>query len=261
MLLQTTTAGWLAISQPAHARTAAQLATAWGGDWVAPVSPREEVIVGTLLHDIGWLDWEAAPTFNPETGLPHTFMELPIATHIGMWRRASMLALAFGRYPALLTSLHGTRLYGARDLSKLDPKDAMLVAGFLADERRRQAEWLTALAADSSTADAVADATLGRNSSNLALWDALSLAICGGIRSEREFHGVPTLGGALRTLRLRPGPDATTVALDPWPFAACEVVVSVEGRLIQRRVSDESMMRDDLLVAPWQSVVVTLTPV
>lgn len=261
MLLRATDGGWLAVTQPAHARLAGQLAAAWGAEWTAPVEPRDGIVAGASLHDIGWLDWEALPTLNRDTGLPHTFLELPIAAHIDMWRRASILALAFGRYPALLTSLHGTRLYGSRDLSRLDPADADLISAFLADERRRQATWIASLAADRATAGAVDSKTLARNSQYVALWDAMSLAICGGVRAERAFQDVPASTGDARTLRLWPAPeDGDTVALSPWPFQNAEVSVSFDARAIRERFSDESAMRQALAVAPWHAITVRLTP-
>lgn len=260
MLLRTIDEGWLAVTQPAHARLSAQLASAWGADWTAPVEPRDSVVAGTMLHDIGWLDWESSPTFNTETGLPHTFLELPISTHIGMWQRASTSALAFGRYPALLTSLHGTRLYGSRDLSRLEPEDAALIAGFLVDERQRQAGWIVSLAADPATETTVEDETLARNSQYVALWDAMSLAICGGVRAERTFQNVPAVDAAGAALRLWPTTDADTLTLDPWPFTDAEVVVTFDGRLIGERLSDERAMRDVLAAAPWRTVAVRLVP-
>ncbi len=259
MLLRETGDGWLAVTQPAHAWLSAQLAAAWDAVWAAPVEPREGVVAGTLLHDIGWLDWEAAPTLNAETGLPHTFLELPIATHIGMWREAAPRALAFGRYPALLTSLHGTRLYGGRDLSRLEAQDAALIAGFLAGERERQRVWIASLAADHATAGSVDDEVLDRNSRYVALWDAMSLAICGGSRSERSFNS-PVAGGAAHAVRLLPMPGRDAFALDPWPFADREVCVTFDARAIDRRFEDEQAMRAALAAAPWRSIDVRLAP-
>lgn len=257
MLLRRIDTGWLAVTQPAHARLAGQLAAAWGADWVAPVEPREWVVAGAILHDIGWLDWESAPTLNPDTGLPYTFLELPIAVHIGMWRRASTLALAFGRYPALLTSLHGTRLYGGRDVTKLDRADAVLITAFLEEERDRQAGWIATLASDPTTVDTCTDAVLARNSRYIALWDAMSLSICGGVREERSFQA-PARDGDSRTIRLWPEPDAQTVAIDPWPFGATDLVVTADARHLDRRFSDEQEMGSVLASADWHVLTVRL---
>jgi hypothetical protein len=55
MICRPHAAGWLFISQPAHAWMAGELATAWGNAQFALPTPREAVILATRLHDIGWL--------------------------------------------------------------------------------------------------------------------------------------------------------------------------------------------------------------
>jgi Protein of unknown function (DUF3891) len=50
--------GVLAISQPAHAWISGQLLRAWA----EPLG--EPLLLAGEQHDIGWLDWEAAPTFD-----------------------------------------------------------------------------------------------------------------------------------------------------------------------------------------------------
>ena len=52
----------LAISQPAHAWISGQLTR----EWVGPAS--EPLCLAAEQHDIAWLDWEAAPSFDPATG-------------------------------------------------------------------------------------------------------------------------------------------------------------------------------------------------
>lgn len=258
MLLRTIADGWLAISQPAHARLAAQLAVAWSATWAPALMPREGVVAGTFVHDIGWLEWEAAPTLNPDTGLPHTFLELPIASHIAMWRRAAVRAWTFGRYPALLTSMHGTRLYASRDLTRLDPSDAALVSDFLDSERRRQAELIDQLASDARTREWCDQATLARMSDYVALFDALSLALCGGVREERSFR-VPSTDGYDNRLWLRPRDDGS-LTVEPWPFADVDVEVVADARLITERYGDEGVMRNALACAPWRLLTVRLVP-
>ncbi len=259
MLLRKLDAGWLAITQPAHARVSAQIAAAWQADWAAAAAPREAVIAGALLHDIGWLDWEAAPTWNPETGLPHSFLQLPIATHIGMWRTAAQRALSFGRYPALLTSMHGTRLYGSRDLSRLPDSDATLIREFLTSEAARQSTIIASLRSSAATVEAVDDSQLAINSQYVALWDAMSLAICGGIGEERSFTQVPTLGDEV-PLRVAPTDHVDRHVLEPWPFGESDVTLTFDARRIQTRFENEAEMRAALDAATWQHVSVELSP-
>jgi hypothetical protein len=59
-------------------------------------------------HDIGWLDWETEPTFNPGTGRPHLFREVGAAAHAPMWTKGVQRACdAWGTHVALLASRHG----------------------------------------------------------------------------------------------------------------------------------------------------------
>src|ERR687897_888824 len=97
----------VAIPQPGHAWLAGQLVRAWGNDAFTPPAPLEEVCLGAEQHDLAWLAWEAAPTLNPATGRPHRFHEVPTARRVADWQAGVRPApAAYGRYPALLVSLH-----------------------------------------------------------------------------------------------------------------------------------------------------------
>src|SRR6476619_6325467 len=96
----------VAIGQASHAWLSGQLARAWGNDRFAPPAPREEVCLAAELHDLGWFDWETAPSLDPETGRPYDFRRLPKAGHTALWRTGVRRARLFGRLTALLDSLH-----------------------------------------------------------------------------------------------------------------------------------------------------------
>ena len=70
MLFRTEPLGVLAISQLTHAWIAGQILRAWNE------ALGEPLLLAAEQHDIGWLDWETAPTFDPETGRPHLFREI-----------------------------------------------------------------------------------------------------------------------------------------------------------------------------------------
>jgi hypothetical protein len=59
-------------------------------------------------------DWDAAPELNPETGLPQSFMEMSLETHLRLWSHAPYRVLPQSRYAAVLVSMHGTALYEMR---------------------------------------------------------------------------------------------------------------------------------------------------
>ena len=230
MLLREDADGVVCIGQPAHAWLSGQLARAWA----APVEPWEEVCLAAEQHDIGMADWDAEPELNPDTGLPRSFMEMPLATHLRLWRAAPAKMLPQSRYAALLVSMHGAALYEMRDLARLSDADAAAVRGYLTEQRSLQADLVESLRAD---ADEVA-----RNQRLIWIWDFLSLGLCLGWEG-RSVDGV-TLHG--RTL-------------DPWPFREARVTLRTEGRRLRGTFREETEMRAALATAPWVELRFELT--
>jgi hypothetical protein len=155
----------VAIPQPGHAWLAGQLVRAWGNDAFARPAPFEEVGLGAEQHDLAWLAWEAAPTLNPATGRPHQFHEVPTARRVADWREGVRLALAaYGRYPALLVSLHAGTIYGPLLRPGLLPEEDSAPLRALLDEQHafRRAV-LGTLAADPRHADAAGPGAVERN--------------------------------------------------------------------------------------------------
>jgi hypothetical protein len=252
--------GLLVVTQPAHAWVSGQLARAWGNARFGPVAPWEEVCLGAEQHDVGHAVWEGAPTLNPATGRPFSFLELPLDEHLRLWSTAGRLALTQGRYPALLVSLHGTGLYERRDLASLPAEQAAAVRAFLARERDFQQGLVEALRRDPRYAAQAADAALARNRRLVAVWDAFSLAVCHGLRAGRTIGPVPTADGET-DLRLEPDPDAAdTIAVAPWPFGAERVELVVEARRLPETFASQESMRAALAGAPWVSLGVRLRP-
>jgi len=96
---------------------------AWGNERFGEVAPWEEVCLGAEQHDVGHTAWEQAPTLNPQTGLPYSFLEMPRHVHVQLWSEAARFVLPQGRY-ALLVSLHGTGLYERYDAANDLPENA-----------------------------------------------------------------------------------------------------------------------------------------
>ena len=108
----------------------------------------------------GWLPWEAAPTLNPDTGRPHNFLEMKPAIHTQLWTNGVRQALAFGRYPALLVSLHAKTIYTTFfNFEKAPPEDARLVRSFLDDHDA----WLKKPTGSPSLIGGNCAARMGRN--------------------------------------------------------------------------------------------------
>jgi hypothetical protein len=241
----------LAIGQPAHAWVSGQLARAWGNGRFGAVEPREEVCLAAEQHDVGMTSWELAPTVNPQTGLPHSFLELPIASHLEMWRCGPRRLLPQSHYASLLVSMHGHRLYERRDLSRLSAGDAANVRAFLAEQVSYQQRLLRLLRADPVTAPVAGDALVRRNSELVWTWDHMSLALCLDWPPD-TVEKVPTAHGPAE-LRMTPGEKQHDVIVDPWPFTDPDgVTVRCEGRRLQ-----SGAPLDD---ARWETLQFRLVP-
>ena len=90
-------------------------------------------------------EWDLAPTLNRETGLPHSFMEMPLDVHLELWSAAAGRLARQSAYSALLVSMHGTALYEMRDLDRMEPSEADKVRSFFAERRAEQDALLGAL--------------------------------------------------------------------------------------------------------------------
>ncbi|HEY0631985.1 MAG TPA: DUF3891 family protein [Thermoleophilaceae bacterium] len=226
MLLRPDGDATICIGQPAHAFLSGQLAAAWR----PRPEPFEEVVLAATQHDAGMADWDAAPELNPETGLPQSFMEMSLGTHLRLWSHAPQRVLPQSRYAALLVSLHGTALYEMRDLTKLD--DPTRVTRYLEEQRALQRRLAAGFDADQ----------LQRNQQLLWAWDFLSLGLC--LRWEdRSVH----------ELTLRAG------TIDPWPFAADSVHLHTDGRRLEGRYDTQESLHAALDAAPWVTLDFELT--
>ena len=233
MLFREEPAPPLAISQMTHAWISGQLLRAWS----EPLD--EAVLLAAAQHDIAWLDWETAPSFDAGRGRPHCFRDIGAATHAPMWRRGVERACAaWGTHVALLVSRHGGviyRRYTKRHQGGADAADA--AAAFLAAQAPTEADWARALGLD--------HATLDRQTALVAFADTLSLALCGALDAPLDL-AFPDAGGVMRQARLRHGDGPHCLTLSPWPFAQAAVTVGGQARELPPggRLVDEAAMRD-----------------
>ncbi len=215
----------LAISQPAHAWISGQLLRRFA----APQS--ETLLLAAELHDLGWLDWERAPSFDAGAARPPSFREVGAALHAPMWTAGVERALAsWGPQVALLISRHGGRIYRRFGLPSAGPDDARAIQGYLAAQAPREAEWARACG--------LGEAELDRQSALIAFVDALSLAVCGALRAPATLE-LPEADVRLTEA----GP--WDLRLSPWPFSGEAFVIEGQGRPLPAggRFADEAAMR------------------
>jgi hypothetical protein len=242
----------LLVSQPAHSWVSGQLARAWATSEDDPMEPFEDVCLAAEQHDIGWLQWEASPTLNPETGLPFAFREMPRKMHLQIWGRARRYAMIYGRYPALLISMHGTGLFerfGPGDDAPANEK--LQVDTFLRRERAAQQWLIESLGEDPTYQPYVDPDVLERNRNLMSLWDGFSLMICGGV----DEDGV-TMGEYL----LSPSPESDAIEISPWPFRDDTVTVSFESRRLSETFDEQTRLHAALNEAEYTLVTQMLIP-
>jgi hypothetical protein len=238
----------LAISQPAHAWISGQLLRAWA----EPLG--EPLLLAAEQHDLGWLDWEAAPTFDPETGRPHLFRHVGAATHAPMWTRGVERALAaWGAHVALLISMHGALIYRRyMDRHRMSEADALAAGNYLATQSEREATWTEVLRLD--------PAAVRRESSLVAFADTLSLALCGGLMAPMSLEAPAQSGDLIRMELTDRAGRPFEFALAPWPFSGDTLAVEAEARPLPSlgRFSSEAEMRSWLASPPRETFRATL---
>jgi hypothetical protein len=251
MVLRQDGHGVIAIGQSSHAWISGQLARAWGNGAFGVIEPHEEVCLAAEQHDAGMAAWDLAPTRNPDTGLPHSFIQMPLDAHLAVWRDGPRRVLAQSRYAALLVSMHGCRLYEQRDLSKLAEAQRTAVRAYLDEQRRFQRELLATLG-DETSAAGYAPERVTRNSQLVWTWDFLSLALCLDW-APCTARAVPTADGHVE-LRVIPGEEPRHLTLDPWPFSASSVKVRCDGRRLVGRYESDEALAEALALARWESI-------
>jgi hypothetical protein len=241
VLLRHDDRGVLAIGQASHAWISGQLARAWGNGRFPRPEPYEEVCLAAEQHDVGMAMWDLDPDRDPDSGLPYSFMEMPLPVHLGLWSAAPERLLTQSRLAAVLVSMHGWRLYRRRKLDELPSDQAETVRAYLDAQRRFREQ-----------AGAGFDQhALERASQLIWTWDFLSLAICldWSGRSARE---VPTVDGAV-DMEIT-GVGGRRVRLEPWPFEAGALTVRCEARRLDGRYETDEALRAALSSASWETL-------
>src|SRR3954470_7270966 len=242
MLIRPGDDGALAIGQLSHSWLAGQLARAWGSERFGGVEPREEIVLGAEQHDIGWALFDLEPRFNPDTGLPRSFLELTVDDHLAIWTDAPVALLSQSLHAALVVSMHGASLSELRQSAALEPYPAL--KDHIDAEHARQTLLRERLG--------VTEAQAERTRRQMWTWDGLSLALCHGWRPF-TMRDVPTAAGELVDVELTDRDDGTST-LDPWPFGAEWVQVQCEARRLAARYDDEAALRADFAAAPVETL-------
>lgn len=239
----------MAISQVAHSWMSGQMARKWGNAEFGKFQPREPVCYAAEQHDIGFYPWERRPRWNPETGFPFTFEDLPISEHIEIWKQSIDQLRAVSAYAALMTSFHFSGLCERHSHKGMESAGGRMAEAFLRDQRRQQEELLEFIAEDWSGSAGCTKEAISRNRKLIATWDLLSLQLSRNPSKAFEIGDVPSTGGGC-TLSISPSAFSNRVFhVDPWPFSSSPLQLCCEGYLFERPFRSQAEL-DQALAAP-----------
>jgi hypothetical protein len=176
-----------------------------------------------------------------------------------LWTRSIRHMLHFGRYPALIVSMHFTALRKRQALyNSSDGQDRE--REFLGQQARFQKELSDSLRACKTYARFVSPDLLERNSRLLAVWDWLSLVVLMGGPKPQLIPDVPASRGAVE-LEVQPlGSSPTQFAIAPWPFRSESVELRCEGRMLPLRLSSAENLEQAYHEAPHVALSILLVP-
>lgn len=263
MICRSTEAGWFFITQPAHAWAAGQLAAAWDSSDLFLPAPKEEVILATTLHDVGWADWDKVPRLHSD-GRPVNFIEITQEETAPIWERAVSHVSLYNYYSALLVSMHAATIYRQRIERGADPlEQKKMVESALDKQIETQQGIITQLGGHSEYGAAVEETQLLANYRILRICDLLLLALCTGLPAfaGREIPDVPGSDGQLtHTIHYELDDKEKKLFITPYPFSDKEFTLKIWGRRIdQKTFLNEKAYHDALQQADLEQIEFKLT--
>jgi len=240
-----------------HGDLAGQFAAHWGNDRFSQLKPRNSMVFAAEAHDNGWWSWDVNPEVD-EQGVPITFRRTPRARLYEFIDKGIDNIIEKDLYAGLITSIHHAGLPQHR-------------YGTLPAVPRRQDEYTTKFLQrrEPFNTDLIAKvATMkeydGVNSSDfiwfnyrmMQVFDRLSLFFCCNYDLEKastsdsqsqqdKDYGRTFYSSTINATPVRFGQEDTeltltpldknTLVVDPYPFDAAPLKVTVRGRKIVRR--------------------------
>ena len=104
----------LLITQPDHGRLAHDIVAAMRTEAVLHGSGRDTILLATREHDNGWLEVDAAPTVDPDTGRPYDFIAGPTRVKHELWPRGIARVAKMNPRAGALVAQHAITVYNYR---------------------------------------------------------------------------------------------------------------------------------------------------
>ncbi len=229
--------------------------------------PWEYVTEAAARHDDGMDDFDAEPELDPETGLPRSFMRMPLDLWLESWRQGPSLVAEDSPYAGILVSLHGCGLLEQRRLE--DPRDRENAIDYLAEQEELREEWAGEVEREPEAAPGLGRELLETNRALLVAWDAMSLAVCmpnlpGSFGPVSSFDGGTEISFEEDTDAAEPvGPPLLRekiIRVSPWPFSDVAVELEAWGRVLSERFEDRAAMQSALVAAEPVALRAVLLP-
>ncbi|HZC65789.1 MAG TPA: DUF3891 family protein [Candidatus Dormibacteraeota bacterium] len=255
------------VRQTDHAILAGFFAREWGNERFTKPEPFESFRLAVAEHDNGWSDWELHPQIDYATFAPYSFMSIPTADHIELYKRGIDRMVKADQYAGLLTTMHVAGLYDRARATMpgysakyVKTNETQVVGDFVQRLRLQQLRLKVDLRADARRKDFAEDKALQMNLQRMDALDRLSLYFCMGPLADAVIEGVPQndLGQEV-DWELRPL-SGQAVTLMPYPFRRDPLEISILARRIpKRRYSDDEDLQKTLAVAPFFATHFTLS--
>jgi hypothetical protein len=214
----------LFVTQPDHARLAAEVMNAWRADGLGEHPRRDAILAAVREHDNGWIEEDADTHVDPE-GNPLDFVAVTPPVKHRIWPRAVTRAGERQPYVGALIAQHALSIHGQQ---RTDP----VWSPFFRHIERLRDEML-------ARCDAEARATLDADYRFVQVGDQVSLVFCNGWRAP-----FARTGGRI----LLHGP---TLELTPDPFEGVRVALRVRARrVLARAYGSAADLRAALDAAP-----------
>lgn len=228
MIIRRDSDALLFITQPDHARLAAEAIAHWRAGGLEAHPRRATILFAVREHDNGWIEEDEA-TYVDDGGSPLDFVSVPLEVRHRIWPRGVDRLAGQDAYAAALVAQHALTVHG---------------------QMHGEAPWRTFF--DEMTArrtvllercGVAAARTLDADYAFVNAADRLSLAFCTGWTQPLESHG--------RRIILR----SRTVEVAPDPFDGTRVALRVRARrLPDRRYGSSAELRASLDDAPIETL-------
>lgn len=252
----------IVIRQTDHAFLCGYFAREWGNQSFSRPEPFQSFCLAAAEHDNGWQEWELAPSVDPRTFAPYTFMTVPTEEHISLYQRGIDRVLKADLYAGILVVSHCMGLYDRTratipgySAKYVKSQEQHVANDFVQRLRLQQLRLKVDLRNNPATKPFTDEKLIKTNLQRLEALDRLSLYFCLGGTEDATIDAVPTNDdGAEVDWDVRPvGRNQFTI--HPYPFRRDPLEFAILARRIpKRRYADDTELQAVLASAPFFNI-------